>query len=318
MIWANLLHLSYNMWCDRETPDAWTPHVCYQPTLRFDESLWNDLLPAMAEAGINMVVLDLGDGVQYASHPEIAVEGAWTTARLREELARMRALGLEPIPKLNFSTAHDAWLGDYARMVSTPTYYAVCRDLIQEVCALFDRPRLFHLGMDEETHAHQRLYAYSLVRQYDLWWHDLLFLVEQTEKAGARAWVWADYAWHHPDLFYARMPTSVVQSNWYYDTQFAIDPAHDPTKPRVLGHQQYHHTYLDLEAHGYAQIPTGSNWSNAENFAATVAFCKQHIAPERLPGFLQTPWNPTLESCRQHHLDAITQVKAAKRLLAGG
>ena len=81
----------------------------------------------MARAGMNMLVIDLGDGIRYESHPEIAVQGAWPPARLREELARLRALGLEPIPKLNFSTAHDAWLHDYSRMVSTPAYYKVSR-----------------------------------------------------------------------------------------------------------------------------------------------------------------------------------------------
>ena len=41
---------------------------------------------------------------------------------MRKELDRMRALGLEPLPKLNFSTCHDAWLKDYHRMISTPQY----------------------------------------------------------------------------------------------------------------------------------------------------------------------------------------------------
>ena len=71
--------------------------------------------------------------------------------RLRKELARLRKLGLEPIPKLNFSTTHDLWLGPYSRQVSATIYYKVCEDLIDEVTGLFDKPRLFHLGYDEET-----------------------------------------------------------------------------------------------------------------------------------------------------------------------
>lgn len=51
----------------------------------------------MSEAGFNMVVIDLGDGVEYDSHPEIAVRGAWRPQRLRSELVRLRQLGLEPI-----------------------------------------------------------------------------------------------------------------------------------------------------------------------------------------------------------------------------
>lgn len=33
--------------------------------------------------------------------------------------------------KLNFSAAHDQWLHDYSRMVSTPVYYKVCAEVIR-------------------------------------------------------------------------------------------------------------------------------------------------------------------------------------------
>jgi hypothetical protein len=292
MIWAYLAHLSYNMWSDRHAPEWDLEHVSAKPYLRFDLSLWRDMRQAMVDAGLNMVVLDLGDGVVYESHPEIAVEGAWTRAQLRRELAQLRDLGLEPIPKLNFSTSHDAWLGPYARCVSTDLYYKVCQELIEEVIELFDRPRFFHLGMDEETAHHQRHYAYVVVRQHELWWHDLQFLVEQVEAAHVRPWVWSDYVWEHPEAFYANMPHSVVQSNWYYRAAFG------PEVPRC-------DAYLGLEAHGYDQIPTGSNWTVPENLIRTVAFCREHIASSRLLGFLQTVWKPTLDSCRDRHMEAI-------------
>src|ERR1019366_4725867 len=93
------------------------------PFLRFDMSVWDELVRKMADSGLNMVVLDLGDGVKYESHPEIAVRGAWSMSQLRRELAKLRQLGIEPIPKLNFSTTHDTWLGPYSRCVSTETYY---------------------------------------------------------------------------------------------------------------------------------------------------------------------------------------------------
>jgi len=38
-------------------------------------------------------------------------------------------MGLEPIPKRNFSTAHDTWIKEYGRQVSTSVYYLVCADL---------------------------------------------------------------------------------------------------------------------------------------------------------------------------------------------
>ena len=262
------------MWADREVPE-WKGvdrNITAKPELRFNDQVWNRMVDRMVEAGINMVVIDLGDGVRYRSHPEIAVRGAWSVSRLKRELKRLRGLGLEPIPKMNFSTGHDIWLGPYARMVSTDTYYGVCRELIAEVIDIFDCPRLFHLGMDEESLEAQAHYAYAVMRQYDLWWHDLYFLVEQVEHGGSRAWVWSDYLWHHEDVFFKKMPRSVMQSNWFYDRSFS------KKSPRVRA-------YHLLEEHKYDQIPTGSNDAVPENFIRTTRFARRTIAPRRLKGF---------------------------------
>jgi hypothetical protein len=296
MIWANLLHLSFNMWEDRPSSDVSTRF--YQPFLRFDETLWNDLLRMMVQAGMNMVVLDLGDGVRYESRPEITVENAWPVERLQEEMGKVREMGLEMIPKLNFSTAHDTWLGDYSRMVSTKAYYEVCRDLIEEVISIFGKPRFFHLGYDEETPQHQRTYDYMVVRQHELWWHDFEFFVREVERHGVRPWIWSDYYWNHPEEFIERMPRAVLQSNWYYGTELQTD--HPYVKP-----------YTDFDEAGFDQIPTGSNHSNPDNFGMTVDYCAQNISAEHLLGFLQTPWKPTLEVYRKHHLEAIEQVQRA-------
>jgi hypothetical protein len=315
MIWADLLHLSYNMWEDSvplnyRDPD-YNCNDCqsarewahgYRPDLTFDQETWDALLTDMAASGINMVVIDLGDAIQYQSHPEIAVNNAWAPEKLRSELAKARKLGLEPVPKLNFATTHDIWLGEYSRMVSTTKYYSVCRDLISEVIEIFDNPRLFHLGMDEETAQHQRRQNYAVIRQNDLWWGDLYFYIGECEKKGVRPWVWSDYAWHHPDLFFRKMPKSVMQSNWYYGAEFDTDKLGESAKTHV-------NLYNDLEAAGYDQIPTGSNHSNDENMEGTVNYCKKIIDPSRLYGFMTAPWRPTLASCLERHKQAMDQVE---------
>lgn len=301
LIWANLLHLGYNMWADRNVPEyrtALRKRVIPSPVLRFDTTLWQDVLREMAAAGMNMVVLDLGEGVRYESHPELAAKKAWSVSRLKREIARMRAMGLEPIPKLNFSTAHDTWLGPYSRCVSTPAYYSVCSDLIAEVSAIFDKPRFFHLGYDEETAGHQGRYAYVLIRQYELWWHDFYFFVKEVEKHGVRPWIWSDYVWNHRDEFYAKMPKSVLQSNWYYGASFH-------------GNRKYVRPYRDLESHGYDQVPAGSNNNPAENFGRLVTYCRKHVSASRLFGFMQTVWRPTLERFRPEHMQAIRLVGKA-------
>ena len=316
IVWANLLHLSVNMWEDNNPMPSWDLANCktceetvskyrgFRPYLLFDEGIWDTVLKEMAAAGMNMVVIDLGDGVLYDSHPEIAVRNAWTPEKLRKELAKIRKLGMEPIPKLNFSACHDIWLGEYSRMLSTKKYYEVCRDLIHEVIDLFDTPRFFHLGMDEETAGHQRFFDYVIIRQNDLWWGDLYFYIGEVEKKNVRSWIWSDYAWHYPDVFFKKMPKSVVQSNWYYGSEFDISKLPENVKPRV-------DLYNQLEAYGYDQIPTGSNWSSDTNMEGTVDFCKKGIHESRLVGFMTAPWRMTFPQCLGQHRDAIAQIGRA-------
>jgi hypothetical protein len=272
--------------------------------LKFDESLWNDALKKMVDAGMNMVVIDLGDGVRYDSHPEIAVNNAWTTEKLHEELSRIRKMGLEPIPKMNFSTCHDGWLREYGRMVSTQIYYSVCRDLISEVIDLFDKPRYFHLGMDEENESNQRDFDLIIIRQNELYWGDLYFLLGEVEKGGSRPWVWQDYIRYYPEKFAKMMPKSVIQSNWYNLTDFDKPQTNKSVK-----------AYVDLEALGYDQIPGGSNYyKNTEKcILNNVKFCYENVNDKRLLGFIQSPWKNTIEENRQSILASIEQIGEAKK-----
>lgn len=312
MIWGNLLHLATNMWEDVPPAGPLTRDTMrqYVDELMFDEDVWNQVTEHMAATGMNMVVIDLGDAVQYESHPEIAVRGAWSIERLTQELTRLRQLGLEPIPKLNFSASHDAWLGTYERQVSTPAYYQVCSDLIGEVAQIFGQPRFFHIGMDEETAAHQRRHHYTVVRQGDLWWHDLNFIVDEVDRTGSRPWVWSDPAWQHPDTYFDRMPKHVLQSNWHYREVFSGD---ESGRPRELTGADAWLTYLDLDEHGFEQVPTASSWQGAwDCFRLTVDFGRRRLDQDRVVGYLQTPWKPTTRECLELHLRTVDVVREAR------
>jgi hypothetical protein len=190
-------------------------------------------------------------------------------------------------------------------MVSTKKYYEVCKNLINEVIDIFDVPRFFHLGMDEELAQHQTKWNYVVVRQNELWWGDLYYLISLVESRNVRSWVWSDYGWTHPDLFFKKMPKTVLQSNWWYrGTIFDLDQLKDLDKRDVK-------FYYDLEEHGYDQVPTGSNHYIPENMEATVEGCKKFIDPSRLLGFMQSPWRPTLPACYRHHQEAIEQLGRA-------
>ena len=133
--WSYLAHFGVNSWKDvpLETQDPsssekWLTRCCADH-VRFDEPSWQRLSAALANAGCNQIVIDLAEIVVYPSHPELAVKGSWSVERLRKELDRLRDMGFEVIPKMNFSACHDTWLKDYHRMVSTEKYYQVCNDI---------------------------------------------------------------------------------------------------------------------------------------------------------------------------------------------
>lgn len=315
LLWVNFFEFSYNNYTEK-MPDWFNYHnnneLQYQPYLRWDQNLWEDLTNQIAAAGGNAVLLHLGDGIKYDSHPEIAVEGAWTPGELKAEIKRLKAMGIDLYPMLNFSSAHDLWLGKYHRMVSTPEYYAVCEDLIAEVAAIFDHPTYFSLGYDEETFGHQRWYEYAVVRQDDLWWRDFLWFVDQVEKHGCRNWIWSDKIWDHNDEFLARMPKSVIQSNWYYPENFDLDVDLERAKANGIeirepaaGAERTKTTplraFLELERGGFDQIPAGSIDVSPDNFAGNVRFAQQHLPCSRTLGFMQTYWRPMLEEFRDFH-----------------
>lgn len=328
MIWAYLIHLGYNLWedysmegYDMETYPAdfseaevrkWA-HL-YKPFLTCETDVWDRVIERLAVSGVNTVVIDLADGVKYKTHPEISVRGAWTPKQLKEKLVQIRHMGMEPVPKLNFSTCHKAWTGEYQYCVSSKYYYRFCQDLIEETFDLFDKPRFIHLGMDEETAANQIALGtrYTVVRSGDLWWHDFYFLVDLVEKLGSRPWIWSDYYWNNPELFLKKMPKSVLQSNWNYYPDLAFDVENNPVSNVAK-------TFIDLEEHGYDQVPTGSlwrnsrEWNNMENFDCLVRHNKRIAAPERLKGFMQTIWTPTLKPCEKSHYRAADLIGKARK-----
>lgn len=301
--WAFFVQLGNNMWSDPAEKDGihafpgQPENVMAADYMRFDENLWREMSAKLQHVGANMVVLDLGEGLQYESHPELAVRGSWSKEKLSAELSRLRGMGLEVIPKLNFSTCHDQWMGEYSRMVSTKAYYAFCRDIIAEVCELFDHPRFFHIGMDEEGIDCQRKYNYVVIRQGELWWHDFNFLADCVRAGGSRPWIWCPWVWAdhllQQENFLQKMPQDVLISGWYYG---------DFKTPQDNARLEM---YSLLDKAGFDQIPTGSTWTNDENFPGTVKYCNEIIAPERLLGYLQAPWFPVLEQYREKQLAAI-------------
>ena len=307
-MWAFFIYLSKHMWNEPSSPPKYKYLPAYDELNRTDVGTWDEMMKFVAERKFNTVVIDCGDGIRYESHPEIAAADAWNKDFLKQKLAEMRTLGLSPIPKLNFSACHSAWMKEYRRMISTPAYYKVCADLIAEVCELFDYPQYFHLGLDEENLVNQRRLPIVTIRQYDLFWHDANFLFAECEKHGARPWVWSDYYWHNPDDFSKNMSKSVLQSNWYYDR------INDFKLPKNEHKRISIETYARLDELGFDQVPTMSTCLTAsgKNSLQTLAHCKEKLNPERLQGFLTVPWfetEPDLEFALKNDAHALYRAR---------
>lgn len=297
---AMLLHLGHNMWCEW-LPDDVMPKAeikaRYIPdyAIRNRDEHWYRVTNYMAVRKLNMLVIDIGEGLVYPSHPELAIKGSWSPDKLRDEVVRLRGMGIEAIPKLNFSATHDGWLKHYHRMLTLPKYYEVVRDVIRDVAEIFETPRFFHLGYDEETSRYSRGRNYFVMRTGEMWWHDFLYTVRCAEDCGCRPWVWSDYGWDHEDYF-KRCPKSVVQSNWYYDEchgGFDLSRNDTPDRKRLK-------EFWQLEEAGFDQIPCGTNWighvREKEKIGANdvigklVKLGREVISDDRLLGFLMAPW----------------------------
>lgn len=282
-MWAYLMHLSDNMWGDPWSRIRWAK---YFPELATDDEVWKNTIDFLPAQGINTVLIDVGDAVEYERHPEISVKGAWSKDKLKKELDRMRAMGLTPLPKLNFSAGHDAWLGDYSRMLSTPVYYQVCKDCIEEVAELFDRPEYFHIGLDEENAEMQGGQGHICIRQMELYWHDVYKLLDFVESAGCTPWVWPGLTWNPKEIdnYLKRMPKSVLQSNWWYNRFKKMPDGKYFAEPCNI--------YRILDEHGFKQVPCVSTCEGYSMSAyETMEMFKNEIDDNNIVGFMTAPWH---------------------------
>lgn len=315
-----LLHWGFNQWGEYlpEGVKSITKGYLCNDHVKFDESLWRKLIDHLVLRKMNLVVIDLGEFPVYPSRPELAVKGSRSPDWILAEVRRLKKLGLEPVPKLNFSTAHDAWLKDYGRMVTTKPYYEACRDVIRDTAEMFDHPRFLHIGYDEERITHQK--GFCCLRTDEVWWHDFLWFVKTVEDAGMRPWMWSDYGWKHDD-FTVKCPKSVIHNNWYYDEWMeGFDLS--TMKPDALSRPLVE-LFLKLDKAGFEQVPCASNWcssmrrlkgaKNDECMKGLVEFCRANLSPDLLKGFLMAPWAGSCdkEGFIEKNVAGIDQLAAA-------
>ncbi len=312
-IWAYFLQLGNNMWGDDWSKSSATdPFICHigmpysKEHLHTDREVWNEITNMLPECGFNTLVIDIGEGIQYEKRPELAVPGAWSKDEMRAEIKRLQSMGIEPIPKVNFSSTHDGWLKEYARMKGTHYYYEAVSDIIDEICELFPDAKYFHLGMDEEALSNSR--SITIVRGKDLWKHDLRFYGDCVKRNGKRPWIWGDYYWDHQDSFEDIVPKDYIVSNWWYER---LESDKDGNfVPRIEWT-----AYDKFSELGYDQIPGTSNIYCHQTMAQTVQYFKERdLINEHLLGFMTVPWKNTDQYGKYALMDAAHRAKYDKEL----
>ncbi|MBQ0006400.1 MAG: twin-arginine translocation signal domain-containing protein [Alistipes sp.] len=302
---AFLMHLSNNLgkdWPSEQMGENLEEAILklpedMRPTLKLhcDYDVWKQVTEHAAEKGINMLFIDVGEGIVLPSHPELALEGSWSVERIREEIVRLNSLGMEVIPLPNFSTAHNGWMKDYRHMISSKPYYRMCEEVLADIYEIFGKPRFFHVGCDEEDRWHIDWYSYRIQRVKESWWCDFLHIIHTVEKLGARPWVWADNCWENPEYF-ERCPKSVIQQDWYYDEAYGgFDPEN---KENAHWHRLI--AMWNLEKAGFDQVPCGTNWVGYKRkelnvgaddvIGKLVTTGRKAISKEHLKGFMMAPW----------------------------
>ena len=302
-MWAYLAQFGMKLWERRK----------HYMDLKVDESMWKSLTERAAGAGVNVFVFDLAEGMVFPSNPELAVRGSWEPERMKEEIARLKKMGMMAVPKLNFSTSHDHWLGKWRNYLSTPEYFGVCREIIRDVAEVFDETPIIHLGFDEENFFIQDVnkFRYKRLRTGEAWWNDFLWFVKEVEGYGMRPWIWSDGFWDKTEEFVSRMPRSVIQSNWYYRNEFDTGKLTGRMKKRV-------ECYGEIDKAGFDQMPCGSTFVCRENFQKTAEYCRKVINPERLKGFFMAPWYyRTQEDNRAKIMESLDVVEETIKMWKG-
>ena len=124
-MWVYFMQLGDGMWRDYEPGDG--GRCIDNNPLKLNNDSWNKIVDRLVETNAaNTLVIDVGDGIQYESHPEIVRNGAWSKQKLADEIARLRSFGFKVYPKLNFSTGHDKWMGMDEECLSIQQKLPIC------------------------------------------------------------------------------------------------------------------------------------------------------------------------------------------------
>lgn len=277
---AFIMNLTGNFYADKLYPSRFRP---YRSGFSLCEKTWDTMIEFLPSCYVDTVVIFVGDGLQYQSHPEIGLPGAWTPEKLKEKLSAIRQLGMTPVPMLDFGCARDAWLGEAAYTVGTREYRQLACDLIQELVELFDTPEYFHLGFGDESLEKQKNKQMCRARRGQAWATDVKELCDKVSACGSTPWLWADNYGADPELFCQAVPkTALLSSQLYFNLRkdaqgvFTTKDCRDALELYRLGY-----TLMPAACctDTYAGNETKNAWLIRDDLPAAKGFLEANVIP---------------------------------------
>lgn len=201
---AALVHLSH---CNQYKNDKCT----------FKMDLGRQLIETAGRGRMNMLILDIKDGMVYRSHPEISLPGAISQADVAALVELARSYGMDVVPKYNLSTTHLGWILPAVKVpeeVDTEKFWKVAEDVANEIIEVVKPEHYFHAGFDEDRGRNREKYLERLLHMHK-------FLADRK----LTTMIWADqfcYTNLHtgklegPEKILDRVPKDVVMVDWRY------------------------------------------------------------------------------------------------------
>lgn len=180
-----LIHMSHYdpAWCDLKEKEE-----------KFDLQTAVEIINAMSQYKMNLLIVDCEDGVEYKNHPELNRHYTVPMDNLKNIAEYAKEKNIDIVPKLNFSKSgrnrHDLWLAPHVDQIEwlkgSEKYFQIAEELISELVEVCKPSKFFHIGMDEDH--------YRSIPQYVDTIEKLRLIVA---KQGLRTIIWNDSCYHN-------------------------------------------------------------------------------------------------------------------------
>ena len=278
---AYLIHITHYdpVWFDRKERER-----------PFDLDVGLDMVKALAGSGFNMLIVDLADGVEYSTFPELKRHYSVPMSTVQTLVAAAREAGMEVVPKLNFSKSkeprqdHNVWFRPYNELPEDEVYWGKAFELIDEVVGALKPERRFFIGMDEDFLRTPEQYVAAVNA-----------LHAGLSERGLQTVMWNDTAHLSAGMF------GCIEKTLAAEDESPSDVAHvfwdyTPLKPRGAARVR------DMRSKGLeVWIAPGRRPENVDRW-------KRLAVQTGCAGMVMTAWSPVTDRGRRRFLHAIEEM----------